>query len=371
MSEKESQDKDQVYIDIAGISDISGQANIAGGHIIHAEQGATVIIGAPAKAIGGLVALRELMQSSAEVHTAVIAFQTDFKVAHEQVNRLGDYKDLHDLLHQLQFHCYNGIVQTLIRFPDDELMLDNLMDYALTLEEIVEELKEVASRPLMPKQEVAWINDVALAKAELHQAIDMLSGELLKKVVWRLNRLLATQPARINTLLNHSARTLRLPSLIDALTRVCNNLFALNLDTNKVNAFQSCVDALDKLNQGLNLLIESHDQWQGVDVELRRIEASVDRDLTEFEMSWPDIKMKSEPLYIAYLEDWANALKKESDALDEALSISNPAKVRRGLRSYQRRVMDRFYRIDIQLKALCDDLRQIGTPLASLLEMIG
>lgn len=359
---------------IGGISvggDVSGEVNIAAGHIVHAEKGSTVIIGAPAEAVGGLVALRELMQHSRDVRIAVIAFRTDFRVAHEQVDRLGDYKDLHDLLHHLQFHCYNGIAQALARFPDDELTLDNLTDYALTLEGIVEELKQVATRPSLPKQEWEWIDDVGLAKADLRNAVDNLDERSLKKVIWRLNRLLATQPARINTLLNHSARALRLPALLSALTRVCDTLTSLDLDADKVNTFQSGVDALGKLNQVLGSLVDNHDRWQMLDVELRRIEASIDRDLIELEMSWQDVKLKAEPLYIAYPDEWASALKKESDALDEMLSGNNPAKVRRGFRNYQRRATDRFYRVDIDLKALCGDMRQIGIPLASVLEMIG
>jgi hypothetical protein len=350
---------------------VGGQVNIAGGHNIHAAEGSTVIIGAPAEAVGGLNALRDLMQRSRDVRTAVISFQADFRVVHEQVDRLGNYKDLHDLLHHLQFHCYNGIVQAVTRFPNDELTLDNLTDYALTLEEIVEEMKQVAIRPLIPRQELMWINDVSLAKADLRNAVDALDEKSLKNVVWRLNRLLATQPARINTLLNYSARALRLPALLSAMARVCDNLISLDLDTDKVNAFQLGVDALGKLDKALSLLVDSHDQWQALDVELRRIEASIDRDLTEFEMSWPDIKLQAKPLFMTYSDEWANALKKESDALDEALSSNNPAKVRRGLRSFQRRATDRFYRVDIELKALCDGLRQIGLPLASVLGMIG
>jgi hypothetical protein len=56
--------------------------------------------------------------------------------------------------------------------------------------------------------------------------------------------------------------------------------------------------------------------------------------------------------------------------LDEALVNNNPVKVRRFFRSYQRRATDRFFRVDVQLKALCGDLRQIGVPLASVLRMV-
>jgi hypothetical protein len=349
---------------------LSGTMNIASGHIIHAEKGATVIIGASAEAAGGLIALREMMQHSSDVRTAAIVFQTDFEVAHDQVDLLGDYKDLHDLLHRLQFHCYNGIVQAATRFPTDEMTLDNLTDYALTLEGIIDELKQVSGRPAIPKQELAWIEDVRLTKDDLRNAIDALDEKLLKKVIWRLNRLLTTQPARINTLLNLAARTLRLPALLSALTRVCNHITSLELDPDKVLAFQSGLDALGKLDQTLSELVDHHDRWQMLDVELRRIEASIDRDLAELEMSWPDVKPKAESLYNMCIEEWAAALHKEGNALDEALMSNNPVKVRRCFRSYQRRAADRFFRVDIQLKALCGDLRQIGVPLASVLRII-
>jgi hypothetical protein len=360
-------------IAIGGISiggDVSGEMNIASGHIIHAEKGATVIIGASAEAMGGLVALRELMQHSPDVRTAVIAFQSDFQVAHEQVDLLGDYKDLHDLLHRLQFHCYNGLVQAATRFPSDELSIDNLTDHAMTLEEILRELKHVANRPTLPKQELMWIEEMSLTQDELQHTLDALDEKALKKVIWRLNRLLATQPARINTLLNLAARTLRLPALLSALTRVCDHITSLELESDKVLAFQSGLEALNMLAGGLSNLVEDHDRWQMLDVELRRIEASIERDLLELEMSWPDVKPRAESLYGACTDGWAEALQKEGNALDEALLSNNPVKIRRVFRNYQRRATDRFFRVDVQLKALCGDLRLIGVPLASVLRMV-
>ena len=337
---------------------------------VKTAESTTVMNAAPAAAVGGLVALRELMQGSPNVHAAVIEFQTDFRAVHGQVDLLGDYKTLHDQLHKLQFHCYNGVVDAVTGFPDDEKDIDRLTDHALTLEGIVEELKQVATQPLIPKQELEWIEDVDLAKADLRNAVDALDETSLKKVLWCLNRLLATQPARINLLLNYSARALRLPALLIALASVSDTLTSLKLDTNKVAAFQSGVDALSELNRTLSSLVDDHNMWQVLDFELRRIEASMDRNLIEFEMSWPDVKLKAGTLYMTNPDEWATALKRESHALDEIMNANNPSKVRRSFRSYQRRVSERFYRVDIKLKALCDDIRQIGTPLAAILEMI-
>jgi len=59
--------------------------------------------------IRGLSALTGLMYVP-QVRTTVAVFYTDFMAATEQINVLGDYKDVHDNLHQLQFLCYNSIV---------------------------------------------------------------------------------------------------------------------------------------------------------------------------------------------------------------------------------------------------------------------
>jgi hypothetical protein len=359
-----------VNIEIAGISDVSGQANIAGGHVIHAEQGATVIIGAPAAAASGLSVLPELMKRSDDVRMIVADFRTDFRVAHEQVNRLGDYKDLHDQLHKLQFHCYNGVAQAAPRFPDDDLTVDSLTDHALTIETIVEELNDLTLRPSIPRQELSWIEEVRLAKTDLRNAVDALDASCLKKALWRMNRLLSTQPARINALLNHSAHALNLPELLKALTRVSDTLSSLDLDPKKVGTFQSGVVAMGELNRLLTALVDDHDRWQALDVELRRVEASMEHNLFEFEMSWPDIKKSCEPMYLEKADDWASALKKESDALEALIAGNNPAKTRRCFRSYQRRVTDRFYRVDVKLKLLCGEMRQIGSPLAAVLEVL-
>jgi len=328
------------------------------------------IADAPAEAVGGLAVLGELMQRSADVRNAVIEFQTDFSVAHDQVDQLGDYKDLHDLLHRLQFTCYNGIVHVAVKFLDNDESLDILTDHTLTFESIVDELKLVASRSLIPKQELSWIDEAEQMKVDLQIAITDMDEKKLKNVIGRLNRLLAMYPSRINTLLNYAARALRLPALLNALTRIHNDLALRNLDPDKVLTFQSGVEALSKLEEALNDTVEEHNRWQKLESELRLMETQVDRDLEQFCEDWLDLKQRVEDLYIASTEEWAISLKVDSKVLNEAANNADLVKVRRSFRSFQRRVANRFYQVDLELKALCGNLRQIGIPLTSVLEMI-
>lgn len=362
-------------IDIGSVEDVSGEVNVAGGHVIHAQAGATVIVGipsspAPAQVGAGLQALRELMERSTQVRIAMNAFRTDFGAASVQVGLLGDYKDLHDLLHLLQFSCYNGIVLTAARFPGDDSALENLYDYHLSLENIYNEMRVVVDRELVPKIETTWIQEIAEALRELQIAIDQLDEQSLKKVIWRLNRLLSVQPTRINTRLNSAARNLRLSSLVLALRRVYDHILTLDLDRGKVEAFKTGLEALVNLCERLDRLIEDHEQWQAVDIELRRIEALIGQDLLELEMSWSDLHRQAGPLFESRTEVWAEAFQKESKALDEALAFDNPIKTRRAFRSFRRRAGDRFYRVDLELKALCGELRLVGDPIASILRIL-
>jgi len=50
----------------------------------------------------GLQALGDLIGRSPQMRAALFAFRADFQAACTQVDVLGDYKDLHDLLHRLQ-----------------------------------------------------------------------------------------------------------------------------------------------------------------------------------------------------------------------------------------------------------------------------
>jgi hypothetical protein len=92
----------------------------------------------------GLVALAELMQVD-DVQTAMVTFHADFRAARDQIGLLNNHKYLHDLLHELQFHCYTPILQAARRFPDDDLAAEDLEYYELTFQRIVDDLEEAAT----------------------------------------------------------------------------------------------------------------------------------------------------------------------------------------------------------------------------------
>jgi hypothetical protein len=318
----------------------------------------------------GLLALRELMQRSSQVRTALISFQADFRDASVQVVQLGTYKDLHDLLHRLQFNCFNGLQQVALRFPADEIALDELDQYEQNMVEIVDVLRQVLTRSWVPREEAGWVEDIALSCVELRQVGETQDAQLLKKACWRLRRLLTLQPPRINALLNRVAHELRFHELSLALAAVSDQLATMDIEPDRMSRFRLGVEALGGLDKGLMTLVETHHHWQAIENELRRLDSSIDKDLVELQMSWEDVKSRAEQLCSNSIEDWAVRLCGEGVSLQTALSSNAPLKVKRCFRSYYTQASRRFFMIDLQLKSLCDEMRQIGEPLAAVMEMM-
>ena len=317
----------------------------------------------------GLNALVELMQVP-EVKAAVITFRVVFQAACEQIDVIANYKALHDLLHTLEFQCYGVIVQAARRFPDDELALENLMEYELTLQDLLEELQQVAAQETIATSEVRWLAELQKAQAELKSATITLDIKPLKRTIWLLNRVLANQPDRINTKLTEAARSLRLPDLVQAMQFIAKNLTGAQLDEQKLQQFVQGVEILETLNQRLGALVISHDYWQSFDREMRRIESTLGQDLIELEMSWLYLKEQASGLIDADADAWTIAFQKDSQHLAAALEAQHPVKIRRYFRLYRKRASQRFFQVDVTLKRLCEELREVGGPLASVMRMM-
>lgn len=318
----------------------------------------------------GLNALRDLMQSAPDLREAVVMFRTDFQATCDQIDVLGDYKDIHDQLHSLQIHCYNCIVLETRRVSADDVAWESLMNYELTLQGIVEQLSQISQHSTLAAGEISWTNDLAQARTELASAIETLNLLQLKKSARLLNRVLTIQPSQINTRLSASARALRLPALVEALTRLQASLPNLALDVEKVRSFEAGVFAMDQLNTSLARLVSDHDRYQVVDLELRRIEATLDQDPAELELSWPDLQQLARPLYAESSEAWATAVQSDAEKLDAALAAQDQTKIRHFFRRYRRQIGDRFYRVDVDLKRVCDDLRKVGESFTAVLRLI-
>lgn len=322
------------------------------------------------QAVDNSLSILAALMAQPDFKAKLTAMQTDFETAAFQIEMLTNYKELHDLLHNLQYLCFGGLVQEMRRFPQDPLAVDILLDHELTMSSLVDSMVEVAGRPAMPPAEMDWIQELVEAHRLLRQAIENRDPETLRRAVRLTKRVLDRHPARINERLNAVLRTLRLAAVEQALLSIRRDLRRLKLPPQQVRRFERGVRALSALGLQLAQLVEDHDRWQAIDLELRRIEALLNHDLGEIQASWPELRAKVDPLCRPSGAAWAEWIRRDSRDVDQALAGKNPVHVRQSFLRYRRRVGNRFYQVDSDLKSLCQELRAVGQPLASAFTML-
>jgi hypothetical protein len=320
----------------------------------------------------GLTTLAALIQTPA-VRDAVIAFQTDLEAASQQIDLLAALKEMHDHLHNVEFQCYRIIEQEMARFPADDLAVDNLLDNELTLQDLVEKVRQSAGRAVLAQEASGWIGDLAEARRLLRAALETQDPQSLRGSVRLLRRLLTKEPSRINERLNRTAGSLRLGPIESALAAVAEQLATVqaSVDPQALRQLNEGVEALGRLAQTLAQTVSDHNLWQTLDIELRRVDAVLVHDLDELIFTWPDVQRMAQALRRNVSAPWAETLAREEEQLDGALQAQNLALVRRCFYRFRRQAGIRFYQVDAELKNLCGEVARIATPLDSILRILG
>lgn len=321
-----------------------------------------------ALASDGLTALVGLMQIS-EVRTAVVAFQTDFQAASEQIGILGEYKRLHDLFQELE-NLYYLIDHDRRRLPADESAWESLMMNEPELRSKIDDVLEAAQSASFAAEEATWIGQLAKVREELQKTIDDLDLAQLTSITRRLSRVLNLQPSRINARLLATAGTLRLEAIVKAMTTVRDGLADSDSDAEALGQFESGREALARLNDDLSALVRNHNSWQEIDDELRRVEANLGQDIIELQETWPDLNLMFARVYDDDGADWAVTLKGYCRDLEGALQAQATLKVKRAFRGIRSTGGRRFRQVDYNLLQLSRDLQSIGEPLNILLRTI-
>lgn len=316
-----------------------------------------------------LFVLSGLMQDP-KVRHAVVAFGADFEAASYHANELFECKHLHDRLHDLEFLCYTPISIIARHFPDDDGVVEAIANHQFYLVRIADELQELVERPGYAMAEASWVGIVFRAQDSLNSATTNLDARLLTESLRHLRRVLTTQPTRINAHLIAAAKSLRLSALIQAMTTLNDSLAQLELEADKMSQFEAGVEALVSLEQSLTAQVEDHNQWQHLDLSLRRIEAVLSLDTEELTFSWPELKAQSRTLLYGHSEPWATRFQGSIERLDDAIDAGNPNEIRQQFREFWRQASERFYRVDRALKRQCQDLSRVGEPLAAVLRML-
>ena len=306
------------------------------------------------------------------VKTTVIEFRAEFQAILAQLEMLAMYKDIHDLLHTLEYTCYQGCLREERNFPEDSNCLIYLDSYKLNLQNIISGVEKIIAQGRPAFDNISWHQDLIRALECLDEAIEKEEKKPLEAANWFMKRILGIQPSHINAALVSTAKVLRLHDLVEGMRNIENIIENSELESEKRNQIQKSIKSLAQLDDNLTILVKEHDNWQKIDLQLRRIETETKNasDFSELDRFWRYFKEDVEKQYQDSQESWAISLKKESERLDQAIIDQNIPKVEQYFSSYCTRAKHQFYKIDHELKNFCGNLREVGNPLAYLLRMI-
>jgi hypothetical protein len=310
----------------------------------------------------GIIAMADLLAEPG-IRVTPEGFRESLAIVCRQIDRLSNYKDLHDLLHDILFNCYNPIVRGARDFPNNLLFLESLAEYADELHQIANSLGEVAERAAFMEREQTWIRQVEQAALLIRSAIEQPSKALLDQATFQLDRVLYVHPTRINECLKEVARDLPLPSLITAMGMVRQHSARAAAALEKEILVEQGIAALEQLSQSLAQLIAEHDAWQEIDLELRRVEKDRDLHLQELEWLWQDLKAEIVPLCAGRGDRWTRDLLQATEKLEHALETRQPMAITTAFRLFRRQAGLCFFQADKQLKELCRSLRRVDGPL--------
>lgn len=324
------------------------------------------------RAAGAFGELSEMARASADLREAAARFTSLFTMACRQVDLMGDFKDLHDRLHQIQIQCFDTIVRDEKRFPQPDV-LEAYDLYQSELGKKLVAIQAIAERGRVAMDIENWYPDLVLANKEFEQAINQSDPRLLWRAKRKMADVLETQPIAINQSLINTAKQLPSAELLAALDELAQDMQPLvgtEIKAEQITTFNTGVQELRGMFTQLNGLLNEHNLLQHISWKLQHIRAQMEQDLLELQYSWDDIKTRAEPLYMGRSEIWAVEMLQKSQALDTSLNAENPNEPRRAFGRYAYAVSDRFYKVDVDLKTLCEQLRKIGDPLAALIRSL-
>jgi hypothetical protein len=322
--------------------------------------------------------LSELM-SNAKIKAFVAEQQDQLVAAEEALEILVDYKNVHDMLHDLQFKCYNYIYQE-ARKVEDEIDWSLLVQPQKDLAEIVQSLGEAANRRSMTDEDFSWLDQLREAQGQLSAACDQLALSPLKAARDLVTAILQMRPTIFDTKLCAAARTLPLEDLRKALWVVRDKLGPACLDTEAGASFSAGVNALPQLSANLQALTTEHTRWQVIETRIWSIDALIDRDLGALQNGWPQVRDRFVKICNGNRAPWALSILEQAARLDALLSAPPPGDAKE-FRRWQTRVLQsytscsneggtRFYQVDLSLKRLCDQLRAVQLALVKILQKL-
>jgi hypothetical protein len=302
-----------------------------------------------------------------QVREELSQFRALFSGTRTQIALLGQYKALHDVLQEVEAP-FSAIVRDRERLLKRREAWDELCDPLECLQLMLEKALKILGGERLCDEFDMMRRRLTDAAASLTAAIAGDSTKL-DGAVLPIRRTLDRDLSTANDRLLTTARNLRLDAVVAALRSVLASLGVGRTAGASVDELARLVGALDELHTRLEALVREHDQWQGIGNDLRHFVDGGQPGLDEVRHSWPLVQDSlAAVLAGGNGADWARAIDSAARKLDGALGRSDdPCK---HLRDLFRRANQRFVEVDKLLLRTCEELRQVGDTLDSVLKVI-
>jgi len=314
-------------------------------------------------------ALKELLRDP-EISSKLQAFRVNFEGADQRIQIVGDYKDLHESLHDIQLLCYSPILSARRDFPQGQTA-DQLSMDSRKLNRLIRQLRVIVQRPTLDASDFIWIEEqLEPARLDLNGAIAALSSTKLDDSIELLTAVMQQQPSIINSLLRGAVRDLDLPRLQSRLEQVTISLQTLGASPSELQWFQKGVAQLGVLDAELKATVSNHRAWQAVDNNLRLVEGALNEEIEEIEKSWRILETKLTLACDGATDDWAKDIEEARSLLQDAIAKRSFSSIFDCFKELQTLAIDRFYKVDKEMKDLCEKLRPLGDELKAILEVM-
>ena len=317
----------------------------------------------------------ELLRNDPNVAQSIDRVRFDLETTATSLVELAAYKGMHDALHELQLRLYRQLSEEIAKLPDpeaaDTLRL-HIQDLATVLSRAVAAAGSLTDE-ILAAPEKEWTDRLGQIRSRLAAAANTDDPKEAREAEMQLRQLLRTEPTRLNNNLVQTARRIPWKRVIQTLRAVTTAL------TEEDPSRQPLVDtqvALESLVADVLARVEEHHLWQQVESSFWDTEDALKRDdkdaAEQISLLWPLIADQVRKIREKTPGEWVSEVEHFANAFTTVCPIpATPPLDRRARSAFQRLVYcgrNRFYRVDQDLNAQCQEMLRLSEPLRKLVQ---
>lgn len=315
--------------------------------------------------IGGEGAADGEPQLSKVIPPEIVRLLDNVPEIRKRIEKVADYKHLHDGLHEIQMLCLKPLLRESQRqgefdAPSRQCLAECARDWRSTMDD----LEVVFTRATLADR-ADWLiplRDLCDEFSRTHRSLDRSRAV---GIVDELRVTLGSKMSIVDNLLRDAARELDLARVVSALHTVREWAPGAGWSVPRISQVTELESRLRDLQAEFERLVQEHGQWQNLEDLFRSIEvdgARMPQRLPErLRQSWSPLSR-----YFNRLRDMGALLGELNESVTElanAVQEANEPRIHDGFVTCRALAGQRFFKVDLRLRKLCEELRLAGEPL--------